>query len=117
MSYSEQALRNGFARGFELFEFNKQLVTEYCSKEIFLGFAPTHISKSGKHTHGIDYFWSRKEQRVKKGLELGCLGAIDVKNKTAFHLAAVQTPCSKERKKKNELPQMFSREKYKRWFC
>ena len=99
MDYSEQALRNSFARGFDFFEFNRQLVKRYGSKEIFLGFDPTHISKSGKHTHGLDYFWSGKEQRVKKGLELGCLAAIDVKNKTGFHLAAVQTPASQERKK------------------
>ena len=87
MNYSEQTLRNGFCRGFDFFEFNKRLVKQYCSKEIILGFDPTHISKIGK------------DGRVKKGLELGCLAAIDVRNKTGFHLAAVQTPCSKERKK------------------
>jgi hypothetical protein len=102
MNYSEQALRNGFARGFEFSQFNRQLLSRYCSKEIFWAFDPTHIAKSGKRTHGLDYFFSGKEQRVKKGLELGCLAGIDVKNKTGFHLAAVQTPSSSERKKKKQ---------------
>lgn len=97
--YSEHGLRNGFTRGFDFFEMNKQLVNRYCSKEVILAFDPTFISKSGKHTAGIDYFWNGKEQRVKRGLELGCLAAIDVKNRTAFHLAAIQTPPSGQRKK------------------
>lgn len=102
INYSEQALRNGFERGFEFAQFNHLLIKKYCSKEVFLAFDPTHIAKSGKHTYGLDSFFSGKEQRVKKGLELGCLAAIDVKNKTGFHLGAVQTPASAERKKKKQ---------------
>ena len=99
ISYSEQALRNGYERGFNFLEFNLKTVQQHCSNEIILAFDPTFISKSGKHTEGLDYFWSGKDQRTKKGIELGCLAAIDVKNQTAFHLDGVQTPCSKERKK------------------
>jgi len=99
MGYSEQALRNGFERGFDFLELNLKIVKQHCSNEIILAFDPTFISKSGKHTDGLDYFWSGKDQRTKKGIELGCLAAIDVKNQTAFHLDGVQTPSSKERKK------------------
>ncbi len=99
MSYGEQALRNGYERGFDFLEINLQIVQQHCSNEIILAFDPTFISKSGKHTAGLDYFWSGKDQRTKKGIELGCLAAIDVKNQTAFHLDGVQTPASKERKK------------------
>ena len=102
MSYSEHGLRNGFAREFNFFEMNKRLIKRHCSKEIFLAFDPTHIAKSGKHTRGLGYFWSGKDGRAKKGLELGCLAAIDVKNRTAFHLSGVQTPSSKERKKEKK---------------
>lgn len=100
MSYSEQALRNGFERGFDFFEMNRRLVKKKCSREIILAFDPTFIVKSGKHTSGLDYFWSGKDQRTKKGLELGCLAAVDVINQTAFYLDGIQTPTSKERKKK-----------------
>ena len=102
MRYSEHGLRNGFSRCLDFFEINKRLIKCYCSQEVILAFDPTFISKSGKHTEGLDYFWSGKDGRVKKGLELGCLAAIDVKNHTAFHLQAVQTLSSKERKQKKK---------------
>ena len=98
ISYSEQALRNGYRRGFDFFQINAKIVKGHCSNEVILAFDPTFISKSGKHTDGIGYFWSGKDQRAKKGIELGCLAVIDVKNKTGFHLEGIQTPESKERK-------------------
>ena len=98
MSYSEQALRNGYQRGFDFFQINTSIIKKRCSSELVLAFDPTFISKSGKHTDGVDYFWSGKDQRAKKGIELGCLAVIDIKNKTGFHLESVQTPESKKRK-------------------
>ena len=100
MLYSEQGLRNGFNRAIDLLEINKRIVLKKCSDELILAFDPTFISKSGKHTDGLCYYWSGKDQRMKKGLELGCLAAIDIKNQTGFHLDGIQTPDSKERKKK-----------------
>jgi len=102
MGYSEHGLRNGFSREVSFIDINKRLIKRYCSKEIILAFDPTFITKSGKYTAGIDYFWSGKDGRVKKGMELGCLAAIDVKNQTAFHLQGIQTPPSEERKKKRK---------------
>lgn len=99
MSYSEQALRNGFERGFDFFKINSSLVKVHCSKEIILAFDPTFITKSGKKTSGLGFFWSGKDQKTKKGLELGFLAAIDVKNETAFHLDGIQSPASTDRKK------------------
>ena len=100
MSYSEQSMRNGYERGFDFLEMNLKIVKQHCSEEIILAFDPTFISKSGKHTNGLDYFWSGKDQRTKRGIELGCLAVIDVKNQTALHLDGIQTPASKERKRK-----------------
>ncbi len=99
MSYSEQALRNGFERGFDFLKINSSLIRTHCSDEIILVFDPTFIAKSGKKTEGLGFFWSGKDQKPKKGLELGCLAAIDVKNETALYLDGVQSPASKDRKK------------------
>lgn len=99
VSYSEQGLRNGYDREMNFMEVNKRLVANKCSREIILCFDPTFISKSGKRTYGLGHYWSGKDQRSKKGLELGCLAAVDVENETAFHLEGVQTPCSVARKK------------------
>jgi len=99
MSYSEQSLRNGFERDIDFFQINKQVVLKNCSSEIILVFDPSFIAKSGKKTYGLGHYWSGKDQKTKKGLELGCLAAVDVKNETGFHLEAIQTPATRERKK------------------
>lgn len=99
MSYSEQAIRNGFERGIEFFQINKRIVLQNCSSELIVAFDPSFIAKSGKKTYGLGHYWSGKDQKTKKGLELGCLAAVDVKNETAFHLEGIQTPATKERKK------------------
>jgi Transposase DDE domain len=97
--YSEQSLRNGFERGFDFFKFMIALLRRHNKEEWILAFDPSHINKSGKKTYGLGHYWSGKDQRTKKGLEIGCLAAVDVENHTAFHLQAVQTPPSDERKK------------------
>ena len=51
-----------------------------------------YISKSGKKTPGVDKFWSGVAGVAKFGLEIGGIAAIDIDNKTAFHLEAMQTP-------------------------
>ncbi|MBK6481558.1 MAG: hypothetical protein IPG01_00150 [Chitinophagaceae bacterium] len=99
MSYSEQAMRNAYKRGFEFSAFNWELIKDHCSDELILAFDPSYIFKSGKHTEGLDYFWSGQDQRTKKGLEFGCLAVVDVKNETAFHLNGIQTPDKHARKK------------------
>lgn len=99
MSYSEQGLRNGYSRAFDFGAFNQELINQHCSDELLLVFDPSYIFKSGKHTQGIDYFWSGQQQRTKKGLEFGCLAVVDVKNETAFHHSGTQTPDTKTRNK------------------
>ena len=49
------------------------------------------MSKSGKTTDGLGYFWSGVAGKTKWGLELSGIAAIDISNHTAFHLEAVQT--------------------------
>ena len=99
MSYSEQALRNGYRREFDFCSFNWELITKNCSDELILAFDPSFIHKSGKHTEGLGYYWSGQEQKTKKGLELGCLAVVDIKNETAFHLHGVLTPDKQQREK------------------
>lgn len=102
MSYSEQAMRNAYIRGFDFSYFNWELIKQHCSDELVLAFDPSYIFKSGKHTQGLDYFWSGQEQKTKKGLEFGCLAVVDVKNETAFHLNGIQTPDKETRKKEKQ---------------
>jgi len=95
---TEKSYRSCFVKFFDWFMFNYVLVKQYCSKEIIAVFDPSFIKKSGKHTYGIGMFWSGVRQKALRGLEIGCLGFVDVKNNTALHGIAVQTPSSQSLK-------------------
>lgn len=53
---------------------------------------PSHISKSGKHTSNIGYFWSGVAGATKRGFEILGLGIIDIDKKDCLMLKAEQTP-------------------------
>lgn len=89
--YTEQCYRQQFEKAFDFLNFNKELVTTYGSGEYILALDPSFISKSGKLTPGLGYFWSGQAGQTKRGLEIAGLAAIDIYHHTAFHLEAVQT--------------------------
>jgi hypothetical protein len=72
-------------------EFNKELALSNGGKRFAIAFDPCFISKSGKKTPGISWYWSGCAGQAKRGLEIGGIAAIDIDNHTAFHLEAVQT--------------------------
>lgn len=88
----EQYYRNHFEKEFDFMDFNIKLVQEYCSNHIAIAFDPSYVNKSGKHTPGAGYFWSGCAGKVKWGLEVGGVGAVDIENHTCMHIEAVQTP-------------------------
>jgi len=90
--YGEQRFRNQFKKSFDFLAFNKELVEQHAGKHLTIAFDPSYISKSGKSTPGVGYFWSGVAGKVKWGLEIASIGAIDIDNHTAFHLEAIQTP-------------------------
>ncbi|MCK5632321.1 transposase [bacterium] len=90
-NYKEQRYRLQFEKQFSFLGFNKELVLSSGGGKYAIAFDPSYISKSGKHTPGLGYFWSGCAGRAKWGLEIAGLAAIDTENHTAFHLEAVQT--------------------------
>jgi len=93
--YCEQSYRESFKEKFDFLEFNKSLVSRI-STEVVIGFDPSYLSKSGKKTHGVGYFWSGVAGKAKWGLEMAGFAAIDPLLNTAFHLNAIQTPDAEE---------------------
>lgn len=90
-SYSERSYRSNFSKEFDWLDFNSKFVSDQCSDELIIGFDPSFISKSGKCTPGLGYFYSGCSSRYEKGLEIGCYSVIDVKQNTAYHLYAAQS--------------------------
>ena len=92
---SEQTFRLQFKKGFDFLRLYISMLRGNRQKERLLVFDPSFISKSGKHTYGLARYWNGKAQRSEKGLEIGCLGVIDVADGTAYHLLAKQTRVDK----------------------
>ena len=88
---SEQTFRLQFLKGFDFLSLFISMLPGKVKKEMLLVFDPSFIVKSGKQTYGLARYWNGKAQRAEKGLEIGCLGAIDVSDGTAYHLLAMQT--------------------------
>lgn len=97
--YSEMTYHNHFSKGFDFLTFNIELCKNQIKSDMILAFDPSYIPKSGKHTPNIDYYYSGCLGRAAKGLEIGGIAAISLKDNTAFHLEAIQTI---NRKKLNE---------------
>ena len=90
-NFSEQRYRQQFEKPFPFLDFNKELALSHGGKRFVIAFDPSYISKSGKETPGLGWYWSGCAGHAKWGLEIGGLAAIDLDNHTAFHLEAVQT--------------------------
>lgn len=94
-SHNEKTFRYQFEKGFNWLSFNIDLVKEYSSGDVIVGFDPSFIQKSGKHSHGLGYFYSGCQSSYKRGLELGSFAALDVSQHLAYHLVADQSPSAK----------------------
>ncbi|WP_457619103.1 transposase [Lutibacter sp.] len=89
--YGEQYFRNQFEKDFDYMELNKILIQSNCSNVLAIAFDPCYISKSGKKTPQVGWYWSGVANTTKWGLEIGGLAVIDINNHCAFHLEAIQT--------------------------
>lgn len=89
--YREGAYRNNFAKPFDWLIFNRILCQQFLGDNMILAFDPSYITKSGKHTDGVDKFWSGCAGQAKRGLEISGVAAVDIDSKVALHLTAFQT--------------------------
>jgi len=89
--YTEYTYRKHFDKAFDWLAFNMTIVQQQASDDLIIGLDPSFIPKAGKHTAGVGKFHSGKAGRRKHGIEITGLAAIDMTDKTAYHLEAVQT--------------------------
>lgn len=90
--FSDKTYRKHFEKRFNFFSFNTHLTNMTCGKERFIALDPSYLPKSGKKTYGLSKYWSGVAGEAKKGLEITGLAVIDVVQKAAYHLEALQTP-------------------------
>ena len=88
---NESTYRRNFCKSFDFASFNHSLIAEHCSSSRIIVLDPSYISKSGKKTYGLGFFWSSTAGDMKKGLEIVGLSVVDLVAHTAFHYVVVQT--------------------------
>ncbi len=100
--YCEKTLRLQYGQVFEFASFNKQLISGRGSGAYIIAFDPCYLPKSGKHTYGVDTFWSGCLGKAAKGLEIAGIGVVDLEHHTALHWQAIQTPTYQALKQKQQ---------------
>ena len=90
----EQCYRQTFTKEFDWIRYNMELMNTLFDRNDRKAIAidPSYISKSGKHTPWIGYFWSGCAGQAKRGLEILGVGAIDIDKRDCVMLKAEQTP-------------------------
>ena len=82
--YKEQRYRQQFEKPFDFLAFNKELTLSRGSGRYAIAFDPSYVTKSGKKTPGVGWYWSGCANKARWGLEIGGLAAIDIDNHCKF---------------------------------
>lgn len=92
-SVSERTYRRHFQKGFGAEWLNQALIEQVrCQQSVQIAVIDcTFLEKSGRHTHGLDWFYNGKTQRVERGLELSVVAIVDIEQNTAYALSAQQS--------------------------
>lgn len=88
----EKTYRSMFSKSFEWFSFNYQVVKACFRGKVIAVFDPFYLKKSGKKTYGVAKFYSGTAGKALKGLEASCLCFVGVRDHTALHVLAEQSP-------------------------
>ena len=91
--FHERTFRRGFAQDFNWLDFNRRLLTIMippCNL-LIAAMDASFITKSGKHTPQLGWFFNGCASRVEKGLEASTIAILDVTLNTAYGLSARQT--------------------------
>ena len=90
----EKTYARWFRRSFDFVEFNRISLSGLFGRGRRLAIATdcSFCPKSGRKTHGLDYFYHSQHRRAEPGLEISTLALIDVDYRTAYHWSTRQTP-------------------------
>jgi hypothetical protein len=90
----EKTYARQFQKSFDFADCNELAFTTFLPKTTtkIAAIDCTFVSKSGKHTYGLDMFYHGCHDRAERGLEFSELAVVDVDYGTAYHLSIEQTP-------------------------
>jgi hypothetical protein len=87
-----------FRQSFDFADFNERLIAEIVppQHEKIGTMDCSYITKSGRKTYGLGFFYDSSHDQPAKGLELSNLAVIDVTDNTGYTLSSWQTPPQEE---------------------
>ena len=103
----ESRFRQNFKKAFDWMAFNKKFVEDGRANRRAIAIDPSYVSKSGKHTPGVGYFWSGCAGAAKWGMEILGIALVDADTRTATMLRAVQTFKKKRGRGRPTIAQSF----------
>lgn len=89
--YTEFTYRKHFQRPVDWLAANTDLAVRFCGPRRIIALDPTYLPKAGRHTAGVGYFHSGTAGKRQWGLEVTGLACVDLDDRVALHLDAVQT--------------------------
>jgi len=95
---NEKTYSRQFRKSFDFATFNKNIIEDVIPShhEKIGAMDASFISKSGKKTYGLDFFYDSSHDKASKGLEISNLAVIDVTDNTGYTLSTWQTPPQEE---------------------
>jgi Transposase DDE domain/DDE superfamily endonuclease len=97
---SEKSFRRQYSQAFNFTRLNAQMIAATPTNGTRIAAMDnSFIPKSGKKTHGLDWFYNGSASRSQKGLEISTIAVIDVKVRQAYTLSVQQTPANLARDK------------------
>jgi hypothetical protein len=95
---AEKTYARQFRKSFDFANFNERLIAEIVppQHEKIGAMDCSYLTKSGRKTYGLGFFYDSSHDQPAKGLEISNLAVIDVTDNTGYTLSSWQTPPQEE---------------------
>ena len=93
---SEKTYRRHYGESFAFVELNHHTIVQGIgsNREVIGAIDCSFVSKSGKQTYGLDWFYNGSASRSERGLEISVIAVVDVAAHQGYTLSVQQTPAT-----------------------
>jgi putative transposase len=110
-SYSYKTIERFFDKKIDWLSLKWKMIESVMGKEVILVADESTVSKSGKVTHGLGYFYSGLQGRAIKGLSFLSFSLVDVESRRAYPLFTKQLRKEKKSKEVKNVKKSVGRPK------
>jgi putative transposase len=109
--YSYKTIERFFDKKIDWLGLKWKMIESVIGKEVILVADESTVSKSGKVTHGLGYFYSGLQGRAIKGISFLSFSLVDVESRRAYPLFTKQLKKEKESKEDKKVKKSAGRPK------